>query len=100
MEFEEFVRKSQMLEMTYHVSKEVYDAFQKCSCDMNPLHTNKEFANKKGFPACVMYGNILNAFVSHFVGMVLPSTNVMIQTQDIQFRRPIYLEDKYHQGHT
>ena len=40
-----------------------------------------------------MYGNILNGFVSHFVGMALPSRDVMIQTQDIQFRKPVYLND-------
>lgn len=91
MEFQEFVEKSQALEMTYHVSQEVYDAFQKCSSDMNPLHTDKDFAQRKGFPECVMYGNILNAFVSHFVGMALPSPDVMIQTQDIQFRKPVWL---------
>lgn len=94
MEFQEFVEKSQALEMTYLVTQEVYDAFQKCSNDMNPLHTNEEFANQKGFPECVMYGNILNAFVSHFVGMALPSLDVMIETQDIQFRKPIYLGDE------
>ena len=54
MEFQEFVEKSQALEMTYLVTQEVYDAFQKCSNDMNPLHTNEEFANQKGFPVCVM----------------------------------------------
>lgn len=94
MKFQEFVEKSQVLEYTYHVTQQVYDAFQKCSDDMNPLHTNKVFANKKGYPECVMYGNILNAFVSHFVGMALPSPEVMIQTQDIQFRKPVYLGDE------
>lgn len=94
MEFYEFVEKSQALEKTYHVTKEVYEAFQKCSNDFNPLHTKKDFANKKGFQECVMYGNILNAFVSHFVGMALPSPEVMIQTQDIQFRKPVFLEDE------
>ena len=91
MEFQEFVEKSQTLEMTYHVTQEVYDAFQKCSNDFNPLHTDKGVCNRKGFPECVMYGNILNAFVSHFVGMALPSPDVMIQTQDIQFRKPVWL---------
>lgn len=41
-----------------------------------------------------MYGNILNAFVSHFVGMLLPSRNVIIQTQDIAFHKPVFLNDE------
>ena len=41
-----------------------------------------------------MYGNILNAFISHFIGMALPIRNVMIQSQDISFRKPVFLNDK------
>lgn len=93
MDFSEFIEKSRNLEYTYRITRDIYNLFQKCSQDMNPLHTNEEYAKSKGFTNCVMYGNILNAFVSHFVGMAMPSPDVMIQTQDIQFRKPVYLED-------
>lgn len=93
MLYNEFVEKSKGLEMRYKVTQDVYDHFQKMCGDLNPLHTREEFARKKGFPQCVMYGNILNGFVSHFVGMVLPSIDVMIQTQDIQFRKPVFMGD-------
>lgn len=94
MQFQELVEKSQAIEVTYHVTPEVYFGFQKISSDYNPLHTDEAFAKSKGFPERVMYGNILNGFVSHFVGMALPSRDVMIQTQDIQFRKPVYLNDE------
>jgi len=93
MEFQELVEKSQAIEVTYHVTEDVYYGFQRISSDYNPLHTDETFAKNKGFPARVMYGNILNGFVSHFVGMALPFRNVMIQTQDIQFRKPVFLGD-------
>jgi Acyl dehydratase len=76
------------------VSKDVYNAFQKCSCDFNPLHTNVVFARLKGFKECVMYGNILNAFVSCAIGEQLPSKNVIIHSQDIQYKNPFFLNDK------
>jgi len=41
-----------------------------------------------------MYGNILNAFISHFVGMCLPTPHVMIQSQDINFHKPVFLNDE------
>lgn len=94
MEFQELVEKSQTIEVTYHVTPDVYFGFQRISSDFNPLHTDEAFAKSKGFPERVMYGNILNGFVSHFVGMALPSRDVMIQTQDIQFRKPVYLDDE------
>lgn len=93
MQFQELVEKSQAIEVTYHVTPEVYFGFQRISSDYNPLHTDEAFAKSKGFPERVMYGNILNGFVSHFVGMALPSRDVMIQTQDIQYRKPVYLND-------
>lgn len=43
-----------------------------------------------------MYGNILNAFVSHFVGMLLPSREVTIQLRDISFHKPVFLNDEIH----
>lgn len=94
MEFKELVTKSQSLEATYRVTPDSYYSFQRISNDYNPLHTDVSFAQQKGFPDRVMYGNILNAFVSHFVGMVIPSREVMIQTQDIQFRKPVYMGDE------
>ena len=69
MDFQELVEKSQAFEVTYHVTPDVYFGFQRISSDFNPLHTDEAFAKSKGFPGRVMYGNILNAFVSHFVGM-------------------------------
>lgn len=91
MNFQELVKKSQSLEATYKVTTDIYYSFQRISNDYNPLHTDVNFAQKKGFSDRVMYGNILNAFVSHFVGMVIPSREVMIQTQDIQYRKPVYM---------
>lgn len=93
MRFEEFVELSKEIEREYKISPEVYEHFQKFSKDFNPLHTDVAFAQKKGFPGLVMYGNILNGFISHFVGMELPCADVMIQAQDIQFRKPVYMND-------
>lgn len=94
MTFKELVEKSQHIEVRYKVTPEVYYSFQRMCNDYNPLHTDEAFAKKKGFSGRVMYGNILNGMVSHFVGMALPSRNVMIQTQDIAFRKPVYLNDE------
>lgn len=77
----------------FTVTPEVYKAFQQCSGDFNPLHTSEEFAKSKGFPECVMYGNILNAFVSTLIGECLPTKNVIIHSQDIQFKKPVFLHD-------
>ena len=81
--------------MTHHfdVTQTVYNAFQLCSGDMNPLHTDESFAKQKGFRERVMYGNILNGFVSYFIGECLPTKSVIIHSQDIVFKNPVYLND-------
>ena len=94
MTINELAERSAKIEHTYQVSPDVYHAFQSCSGDFNPLHTDAAFAQSKGFSGCVMYGNILNAFISHFVGMLLPTSEVMIQSQDISFHKPVFLNDQ------
>ena len=94
MTITELAEKTASLSHVYQVTPEVYNSFQHCSQDMNPLHTDEAFAKAKGFRGCVMYGNILNAFISHFVGMCLPTPHVMIQSQDINFHKPVFLNDE------
>ena len=94
MTITELAEKTASLSHIYQVTPEVYKSFQRCSQDMNPLHTDEAFAQAKGFKGCVMYGNILNAFISHFVGMCLPTPHVMIQSQDINFHKPVFLNDE------
>jgi 3-hydroxybutyryl-CoA dehydratase len=81
-------------EIYFTITEDVYSSFQNCSGDLNALHTDESFAKSKGFEGRVMYGNILNAFVSCAIGMHLPTKNVMIQTQEIQFKKPVYLGDE------
>ena len=72
----------------------VYEGFIAISQDRNPLHTDTEFAQSKGFTGKVMHGNILNSFVSYFVGECLPVKNVIIHSQNIAFSLPVYLNDE------
>lgn len=85
--------KGQRFTSDFIVSEEVYISFQNCSKDMNPLHTDEKFAQERGFKSIVMYGNILNAFLSYFVGECLPLKNVIIHSQDINYKKPVYLND-------
>ncbi len=80
--------------LDFQVTEEVYHSFLTAFKDFNPLHTNNEFAKEKGFENKVMHGNILNGFVSYFVGECLATKNIIIHSQQIQFNNPVYLNDK------
>lgn len=94
MDIKQFAEKSAQINYTYKVTPDVYYSFQRCSNDFNPLHTDAAFASKKGFNEVVVYGNVLNAFISHFVGMLLPTRDVMILSQNINFRKPVFINDE------
>lgn len=93
MTFSEFI-SAPLESLKFKVDKEIYHAFQKVSGDFNPMHTDPMFAGEFGFDGPVMYGNILNAFISYFVGMALPSRRVMIISQDINFHKPVFMNDE------
>jgi acyl dehydratase len=81
-------------EKEFIVSDDIYNGFIKLFQDRNPLHTDQAFAIGKGFRGVVMHGNILNGFLSYFIGEVLPVKNVMILAEEINYKKPVYLNDR------
>ncbi|MES2826870.1 MAG: MaoC/PaaZ C-terminal domain-containing protein [Bacteroidota bacterium] len=87
------INLGEKFEKTFLVSEDIYQGFISIFKDKNPLHTDEEFAKIRGFKGRVMHGNILNGFISFFIGECLPTKNVIIHSQDIQFKNPVYLND-------
>lgn len=75
------------------VGEGVYQGFIDVFQDRNPLHVDDDFARRHGFRERVMHGNILNGFLSHFVGECLPHKEVIIHRQDIRYSAPVYRDD-------
>lgn len=79
---------------TFIITEKVYEGFIRIFNDHNPLHTNDAFAIEHGFRGRVMHGNILNGFLSCFIGECLPDKKVIIHSQQIQFKNAVYLNDE------
>lgn len=77
----------------FKVTDEVYEGFIHIFKDKNFMHVDDEQAKAKGFKSKVMHGNILNGFLSYFIGECLPVKNVIIHKQSIQYKNPMYLHD-------
>ncbi len=84
---------NQKFQHQFKVDDQIYNGFITVFNDRNSLHTNEEFAQNKGFRSKVMHGNILSGFLSFFIGELLPTENVMILSQNINFKNPVYLND-------
>lgn len=75
------------------VDARVYEGFLATFGDRNPLHVDAAYARAHGFADRVMHGNLLNGFLSYFVGECLPVKEVMLHKQEIRYLRPVYEGD-------
>ncbi|MBX3548093.1 MAG: MaoC family dehydratase N-terminal domain-containing protein [Xanthobacteraceae bacterium] len=76
------------------VTPGVMDDFMALSGDENPMHRDAGFAMAHGFKGKIVYGNLFGAMVSTLVGMKLPSKEVVIARQTLEFRNPAYVGDE------
>ena len=88
------MNKGDLFTCTFKVSPDIYQGFISLFKDTNPLHTDEKFAVSKGFTTKVMHGNILNGFLSYFIGECLPVKDVLIQTQEIKYLKPVYINEQ------
>ncbi len=85
--------KGTTFKQRFVVSQAVYTGFIQTFNDRNPYHVSDAAARDKGFAGKIMHGNILNGFLSYFIGECLPVKAVVIYSQEIKFQEPVYLED-------
>jgi len=69
--------------------KDVQD-FARFTGDLNPLHTNSEFAKKYKFKNIVVHGMLNASFFSTLVGMYLPVKNCLYLSQNLKFHSVLY----------
>ena len=87
------LHKGDIFVRLFVVSQSVYEGFMQTFNDRNPYHVSDTAAQAAGFARKIMHGNILNGFLSYFVGECLPVKAVVIQSQEIKFHKPVYLDD-------
>lgn len=72
----------------------MYDGFLQIFKDKNPLHVNDKYAQSYGYNEKIMHGAILNGFISHFIGMIMPGQNATLLSSDIRHHSPCYINDE------
>ena len=76
------------------ISKKHLDYFRSITGDKNPIHTNKEFAKKKGFSQPVVYGLLTSSFLSAVIGNKLPGPGALWTNCNFSFKNPVFLNDE------
>jgi len=75
------------------ITADMMDHFLEISGDNNPLHTDSNYAKEKGFHDRVVYGLLSSSFYSTLVGVYLPGAYCILQGIDIQFSKPVFIND-------
>jgi acyl dehydratase len=87
------IETGMVVEEFYQITPVVYQHFLDAFGDFSPIHVDENAAKEAGFQERVMHGGILNGFLSHFVGMVLPGARAVLLSADLRYLRPSFLND-------
>ena len=68
-------------------------SFSGISGDKNPIHMDREFAEKSRFGKRIAHGLMSASFFSALFGMRLPGPGCVYVEQSLKFLRPVYIGD-------
>jgi 3-hydroxybutyryl-CoA dehydratase len=83
------------MEVSY--SQTITDAdvksFSGISGDKNPVHMDDEYAKDSRYKKRIAHGMISASFFSALFGTKIPGEGCVYVAQNLQFKRPVYLDD-------
>ena len=68
-------------------------AFAGLSGDHNPVHVNDTYADESRFGKRIAHGLMSAGFFSALFGMRLPGPGCLYVSQELKFKRPVYIDD-------
>lgn len=79
---------------TIEITQDKILDFARVSGDMNPLHTDPEFASKSIFGKPIAHGMYGLGLVSAALGMRFPGFGTIYMGQEVKFFKPIFIGEK------
>lgn len=79
---------------TVEITADMMSAFKAITGDINPLHTDREFAKANGYSDNVVYGMLTSSFLSTLAGVYLPGENSLIREVEVKMKKAVYVGDK------
>lgn len=78
---------------TVTITEDFVEKFRAISGDINPLHTDSDFARQQGFEDKVVYGMLTSSFLSTLAGVYLPGKYSLIREVEIKMKKPVFVGD-------
>lgn len=71
---------------------DIYSFAELCG-DYNPVHVDKEFAEKSFFGKQVSHGILILSLCSTVIGTIMPGNGTIYLSQNSKFLKPVYIGD-------
>ena len=68
--------------------------FAALSLDKNPIHLDKDYAEKSIFGRRIVHGFLVGSLISAVFGTILPGEGAIYLHQEMNFRKPVYHGDE------
>ena len=68
--------------------------FANLTGDNNPIHLDEEYAENSRFKKRLVHGILVSGLISAVLGMQVPGPGCIYINQTINFRAPVFLEDR------
>ena len=70
------------------------ECFAKISLDDNPIHLNREYAEKTVFGQRIVHGLLVASLLSGLMGGKFPGHGTVYLGQSLNFMAPVYIDEK------
>jgi len=80
-------------ELSLTATTETVENYASLIGDTNPVHLDEEFASKSFFKRRIAHGMLAAGLVSAVLGTRLPGPGAIYLSQELEFKRPVYLGD-------
>ena len=83
----------QRASVTRTISESDVYLFAGITGDLNPAHTNEEYAKKNHFKTRIAHGMLSSGLISAVLGMKLPGPGTIYTGQTLKFLAPVHIGD-------
>jgi 3-hydroxybutyryl-CoA dehydratase len=73
------------------VTGEDIERYAFISGDYNPLHVNKDFAEKSQFGEQIVQGNLIIGWLTGMIATNFPGPGALLVSQEMRFRSPVFI---------
>lgn len=93
MKIEDF-KIGQSCELRKIFSEEDVLKFASLSLDTNPIHIDKQYAEKSVFGKQIVHGFLSSSLISAVIGTKMPGPGSIYLHQNLNFKKPVYIGDE------